>query len=489
MNGIPYGNGNGIAPDGGVGGRGGRRPGGALITGVLFVLAVLLVVGYTLTRQEVTVYADGRAIALRTHQLKVDGVLESAGVALLPGDQVEPGADTSLEDGMEITVARAKVVTVDVNGRLLTRRTQAVDVTKLFDELEITLTQTDQVIADGVQIWPTIDGKFSASSLPKHIVVNHSIPFSLDDNGVYISLETSEVTVGRALQEAGVTLYLGDDVRPPLHTPVSAGLEVSIRRSVPVSVEVDGQTIHTRTHRGTVGDLMAELGVALIGQDYALPNMDEQLAANTTVHVVRVLEEILTEQDPIPYDSAWQPDPDLEIDHRRVAQEGAPGVLQRRIRLRYEDGQEVSRVVEDEWVAQEPTTHIIAYGTQIVLRVLDTPDGPVEYWRTIRMLATSYTAATSGKDRSHPAYGVTAVGWDMRKGIVAVDPRLVNLFQEVYVPGYGFGVAADTGGAIKGRRIDLGYDEDNLVLWYNWIDLYLLAPPPDPSKIRYIIGD
>ena len=255
------------------------------------------------------------------------------------------------------------------------------------------------------------------------------------------------------------------------------------------SVEVDGQTIHTRTHRGTVGDLMAELGVALIGQDYALPNMDEQLAANTTVHVVRVLEEILTEQDPIPYDSAWQPDPDLEIDHRRVAQEGAPGVLQRRIRLRYEDGQEVSRVVEDEWVAQEPTTHIIAYGTQIVLRVLDTPDGPVEYWRTIRMLATSYTAATSGKDRSHPAYGVTAVGWDMRKGIVAVDPRLVNLFQEVYVPGYGFGVAADTGGAIKGRRIDLGYDEDNLVLWYNWIDLYLLAPPPDPSKIRYIIGD
>jgi 3D (Asp-Asp-Asp) domain-containing protein len=77
----------------------------------------------------------------------------------------------------------------------------------------------------------------------------------------------------------------------------------------------------------------------------------------------------------------------------------------------------------------------------------------------------------------------------MRKGIVAVDPRVVNLFQEVYVAGYGFGVAADTGGAIKGRRIDLGYDENNLVLWYNWVDLYLLTPPPDPSKIRYIIGD
>ena len=50
-------------------------------------------------------------------------------------------------------------------------------------------------------------------------------------------------------------------------------------------------------------------------------------------------------------------------------------------------------------------------------------------------------------------------------------------------------MAADTGGAIKGRRIDLGYDEDNLVLWYNWVDVYLLAPAPDPSEIRYIIGD
>jgi uncharacterized protein YabE (DUF348 family) len=478
-----------MTPNGGQNNSSRSRSGGAVVTLVLSVLAFLLVVGFMLTQQEVTVLADGRTIPLRTHQLKVNGVLDSAGVKLLPGDQVEPAQDTSLEDGMEITVQRAQVVTVDLDGRLLTRRTQAADVAELFDELEIFLAPTDQVIADGVQIWPTVDGEFSVSSLPKRITVNRSIPYFLDDNGVSISLETSKLTVGRAIQEAGVTLYLGDDVRPPLHTPITAGIEVSIRRSVPVSVELDGETIHTRTHRGTVGELLAELGVVLIGQDYSLPNLDEQLTTDTTVHVVRVLEEILTEQEAISYESAWQPDANLEIDHQRVAQDGAPGVLQRRIRVRYEDGQEVSRVLEDEWVAQEPTTHIIAYGTQIVIRTLDTPDGPIEYWRTIRMLATSYTAATSGKEQSHPAYGVTAVGWEMRKGIVAVDPRLVNLFQEVYVPGYGFAVAADTGGAIKGRRIDLGYDENNLVLWYNWIDLYLLAPAPEPSKIRYIIGD
>ena len=67
----------------------------------------------------------------------------------------------------------------------------------------------------------------------------------------------------------------------------------------------------------------------------------------------------------------------------------------------------------------------------------------------------------------------------MRHGIVAVDPNVVDLRSEVYVPGYGVGYVGDTGGAIIGRRIDLGYDDDNLQLWYNWVDVYLLTPVPD----------
>lgn len=462
---------------------------GGLAALALVILAALLWAGYALSQQQVTVYADGRAIPLRTHEQSVAGALDNAGVDVLPGDAVSPALDTLLKDGMEVTVARAHVVTVDVDGRVLTRRTRATNITDLLDEMGVTLSPGDQVVADGVQIWPVPEDQQSLASLPVSVAVRRSVPFYLDDSGVQLSLQTFETTVGRALYEAGIALYLGDEVSPPLQTPISAGLEVVIRRSLFVSVQVDGQTIHTRTFGGTVGELLGELGVALIGQDYVVPGLSEQLNPDTTVHVVRVLEEILTEQEPIAYETAWQPDPALEIDGRRVAQAGAPGVLQRRIRVRYEDGDEVSRVVEDEWVAQEPTTHIIAYGTQIVVRQFDTADGPIEYWRKLRVLATSYTSATSGKAIDHPTYGITAVGWEMRKGIVAVDPRVINLFQQLYVPGYGFGVAADTGGAIKGRRIDLGYDENNLVLWYSWVDLYLLTPPPDPSKIRYIIGD
>jgi 3D (Asp-Asp-Asp) domain-containing protein len=105
------------------------------------------------------------------------------------------------------------------------------------------------------------------------------------------------------------------------------------------------------------------------------------------------------------------------------------------------------------------------------------------------MHATSYTAATSGKARSHPYFGITFTGMQAGFGIVAVDPKVVNLRSKLYVPGSGPGIAGDTGGRIKGLRIDLGYDESNLVLWYKWVDVYLLDPPPSADQIHYIIPD
>ncbi len=54
--------------------------------------------------------------------------------------------------------------------------------------------------------------------------------------------------------------------------------------------------------------------------------------------------------------------------------------------------------------------------------------------------------------------GITAIGLRVRKGIVAVDPSVIPLGTRLYIPGYGEALAADTGGAIKGDRIDLAFD-------------------------------
>jgi 3D (Asp-Asp-Asp) domain-containing protein len=286
---------------------------------------------------------------------------------------------------------------------------------------------------------------------------------------------------------------------------------VYLERSTPVTIQVDGRTIRTRTHREHAEDVLADLGIVLTGQDYVRASVtpgsagggsdepagadeaaaaapsETMLGAGATIEVVRVTERFLIAQVPIPFESEWHPDPDLEIDHQRLIQEGSPGVREMRIRVRYENSHEVSRTVENEYVAVPPTTNIRGYGTKIVVRTVSTPSGPREYWRTMEMLATSYSASTAGVSKSNPHYGRTATGLKMRDGIVAVDPRVIDLGSEVYVPGYGVGLAADTGGAIKGKRIDLGYSDENLQLWYRWVDVYLLTPVPPAGQIDYTL--
>jgi len=140
-------------------------------------------------------------------------------------------------------------------------------------------------------------------------------------------------------------------------------------------------------------------------------------------------------------------------------------------------------------LVRAPQHRIVNYGTKIVVRTVDTPSGPREYWRRFRAYATSYSAATAGTPKTAPWYGITATGLKMRKGIVAVDPKIIPLRTELYVPGYGVGLAGDTGGGVIGRWVDLGYDDDNLVIWHQWVDVYLLAPAPPADKIQYILPD
>lgn len=466
-----------------------------------------LAAGYQAALTPVTLVVDGQVQRLRTHQDTVAALLMDNGLTLHPEDIVNPALDTTLEPGLTVEVQCAHPVFVSADGHSLLLRTHATSVEAVLQEARVSLGPHDEVDVEGELVLPNRSAGHSADALdldlarssrdtsrrnaaataePVRITVHRAIPFTLHEDGRATTLYTTASTVGDALRRAGLTFYLADGVRPGLGERLSAGIHLYVDRSKPVTVQADGRTLRTRTHRERVDEVLADLGIVLTGEDYTVPPLDAPLGEEATIRVVRVSERFLIEQEPIPFESTWQPDPDLEIDQpQRVLQEGVPGVFERRIRVRYEDGQEISRQVDSEHVAVPPTTKIIGYGTKIVVRTLDTPSGPIEYWRVIRMLATSYSAGTAGTPKTSPWYGRTATGMQMRHGIVAVDPRVINLRSQVYVPGYGVGIAGDTGGGIKGRRIDLGYDDDNLVLWYRWVDVYLLTPVP--SRIDYIL--
>jgi 3D (Asp-Asp-Asp) domain-containing protein/LysM repeat protein len=98
------------------------------------------------------------------------------------------------------------------------------------------------------------------------------------------------------------------------------------------------------------------------------------------------------------------------------------------------------------------------------------PEGDLNCARTMNVWATWYTAASAGGS------GTTATGTTVRKGTVAVDPSVIPLGTRMYIPGYGYGVAEDTGGAIIGNIIDLGYGPNDVMDWRSgWVEICILS--------------
>lgn len=74
---------------------------------------------------------------------------------------------------------------------------------------------------------------------------------------------------------------------------------------------------------------------------------------------------------------------------------------------------------------------------------------------SLRLIATGYTS----RPEENGGFRITATGLPIGYGAAAVDPRVIPLGTRLYVEGYGYAMACDTGGAIKGPRIDLAFDE------------------------------
>ena len=80
---------------------------------------------------------------------------------------------------------------------------------------------------------------------------------------------------------------------------------MTIDRAVPVTIVADGRHLHTRTHRKTVADALAEVSVSLEGQDYTEPAPNAPLKPDMTIRVVRVSETFRIEQEPVPFEIQW----------------------------------------------------------------------------------------------------------------------------------------------------------------------------------------
>lgn len=474
-----------------------------VLTGLLFV-AVLAAAVWSLLRPAVpvTVVVNGVEMVIRTSEADPEELLARLGYPAHPNDAVTV-PEGELGAGARIVVHQARPVVLNVDGTTREVRTQAQTVGELLAESGVMVGWRDIVTlndkpvdlatalpepvwtapADGLPHMP-----WERNAEPVGIGVIRAVAITITDgDAVPATLYTTASTIGEALAEAETPIYEGDSVFPAPDTKVSQGQHVLILRSLPIEIRVDGKIIETRTRQETVGDALAEKGIILVGLDQVQPALATELSSHTSIEITRISEEVTYGEEVLPFNTVWAPDDDIPIDQRQIKNRGREGIQRYRYRIRYEDGEEVARVLEDSWIAVEPETKVIAYGRKITPQTLETPEGTITYWRKVRMYATSYSPKRSGTPKSAPWYGRTRLGMQLAKGIVAVDPAVVNMRQKVYVPGYGTAIAGDTGGGVKGKHIDLGYRDDDYISWHRWTDVYLLWPPPPTYSIRYVL--
>lgn len=373
-------------------------------------------------------------------------------------------------------------VTIIDDEQIQTLRTDERSPSAILEQAGIRLAPGDRVLLNGLPAG--LDQPIT--NYPITLQIRRAVPLKIITPDGEKQVDSSAFTVGEALQEASIWLRAGSPVNPHLLSPISsAPITIYQLPSHALTISTDGKAARIHSSAPTVGEALAEAGIPLIGLDYSVPAENEPLPANGQIRVVRVSESMQLAQKPIPFESELQASADVPLDQTQILQPGEPGLTVQRIRIRYEDGQEVARVTEDETLVRPPKTRIMAYGTKIEVKSAVVDGVNLEYWRAVQMYATSYSPCRSGADR---CFSGTSSGKSLRKGMVGLRYSwyLSMQGQRLYIPGYGFASVEDVcGGCVGQPWIDLGFSDQDFEPWHSWVTVYFLTPVP--TNVIYVL--
>ncbi len=435
--------------------------------------------------RRVTVSFDGRQTTLLSRNGDVSLLLKDAGVQNEAGDLV-------VKDSNGIRVQRAIPVVVNVDGRTLAWRTRSATVKTLLEEMGIDLSPYDAVLFNGLPVSPDQSlvepTKFAAVPLGPlgafgkgesldgyEVTVRRAVPLTIVEDGQVIGFKSAGQTVGAALADAGIRLGPADDVYPVPEEALVAGEQVTVKHASAINLHIGDTTRVLYTQVLTLKDALAEVGLTLGSDDRVEPGLDTPVTNDMSARLVRVTGREILESDPLTHKTVFKPDETLAGTATRTVQ-GHDGVHVRQYRMVIEDGVEKQKEFVKEY-DNPPVQDTVIYYAASTLRATGLPATNLDVKDTLHVYATWYNAASSGRAPTDPNYAITYSGVPVVKGIVAVDPAVIPLGTRLFIPGYGFAVAGDTGGGIHGNMIDLGYPDGVTPDWHTgWVDIFILAP-------------
>ncbi len=306
------------------------------------------------------------------------------------------------------------------------------------------------------------------------------------DNGVTRNYSTNKETVKDFLDTQSIKVNEYDEINVPLNSQLEDNQTITIKRAVSVIINIDGVKSNVTTCKSTVAELLEEKHVVLGDKDKINWGETNPLTDGMNIQIETYQELSVTENEKIPFTTERRNNDNMLVGEEEIVQTGSEGEKVNTYNVIYIGGKETERQFISETIIKEAVNTIIEVGTKkeeveeksvkvetnnnsntnstqnnnTSYRTVDTGDGVKEYSRVLDVVATAYTPNDGGGN------GITYSGMKARPGVVAVDPNVIPLYSRLYIEGYGEAIAGDTGGAIKGNRIDVCFNSYDTVRNY-----------------------
>lgn len=287
------------------------------------------------------------------------------------------------------------------------------------------------------------------------------------------SVETRLDTLRNVLDEHAIALGAYDAVSKPLDEEIVDGDRVIIERALPIQITADGKQETQYTTEKSVHDALTALEVPLNPDDKVFPSKRTTIAKDMNIRIVRVSKKMEERKVKVPYQVVKQADANLLKGKTKTVQDGKEGLVVQKVQKTYEDGKLVYSQLVDKSVHTKQVNQVIAYGTkkkpEVAVLSANTDDDSddngssgdkdFQYKKVLKNVQlTAYTEAEGSSGAK------TASGAIVSEGrTIAVDPKVIPLGWWVYIEGIGFRRAEDTGGAVKGKIIDVYFDSKKTV--------------------------